>query len=234
MFLLRSLTLSSLFFASACLAQDGIPLQSPEAVSQAAARYLEAQLKNEYPDLKAQVSVRSPDPRLRLAQCRQLQFALTAGSDLQGAGSLGAHCEAPQAWTFYLSYRIDLKGPALVTTRPLPARESIKARDVEVREIEFSAPPGSYLRQAQQAVGLLAKRPLQAGQPLTFDLLAKPLAIRSGQKVRIVVQQPGFSVSQECTAMTNANVGELVRCKAPSGRILQGIATEAGTIQVKP
>ncbi|MFZ5473731.1 MAG: flagellar basal body P-ring formation chaperone FlgA, partial [Pseudomonadota bacterium] len=78
------------------------------------------------------------------------------------------------------------------------------------------------------------KQPLKAGQPLTYGLLVRPLAIRAGQKVRIVVEQPGFSVSQECTAMANANVGDLVRCRVPSGRIVQGVAGEAGTIQVKP
>lgn len=220
-----------------CLATPALaepPTQSLEAMSQAAVRHLETEIQRQYPELKAKVSVRQPDPRLRFPACKQMQFALAPGSDLQGSGSLGVRCKAPYAWSLYLGYRIDLKGPVLVTTRPIAARETLKASDMENREVELAAAPGQYLRQPQQAIGMLAKQPLKAGQPLTFALLAKPLAIRAGQKVRIVVQHPDFSISQECTAMANAQVGDLVRCRVSSGRIVQGTASESGVLQIKP
>lgn len=220
-----------------CLATPALaepPTQSLEAMSQAAVRHLETEIQRQYPELKAKVSVRQPDPRLRFPACKQMQFALAPGSDLQGGGSLGVRCKAPYAWSLYLGYRIDLKGPVLVTTRPIAARETLKASDMENREVELAAAPGQYLRQPQQAIGMLAKQPLKAGQPLTFALLAKPLAIRAGQKVRIVVQHPDFSISQECTAMANAQVGDLVRCRVSSGRIVQGTASESGVLQIKP
>jgi flagella basal body P-ring formation protein FlgA len=233
-FLLRRATQTLLLCGLATAAPAEPPTQSLEAMTQAAVRHLEAEIQRQYPELKAKVSVRQPDPRLRFPACRQLQFALAPGSDLQGGGSLGVRCEVPPAWSLYLGYRIDLRGPVLVTTRPIPARDTLKARDVENREVELAAAPGQYLRQPQQAVGMLAKQPLKAGQPLTFAMLAKPLAIRAGQKVRIVVQHPDFSISQECTALANANVGDLVRCKVPSGRIVQGTASETGVLQIKP
>lgn len=233
-FLLRSLTIFVWLMGGAVAADARPGPLSADALSQAASRYLEAQVQKEWPGLKAKIDVLAPDPRLRLTTCNQLQFALSPGSALQGVGSLGVRCESPLAWALYLRYRIELRGPALVAARPLPAREPLKAADLEIREIDYTAPAGQYLRQPQQAVGLLAKQPLKAGQPLTYGLLVRPLAIRAGQKVRIVVEQPGFSVSQECTAMANANVGDLVRCRVPSGRIVQGVAGEAGTIQVKP
>lgn len=232
--LLRRSTQALLLGYLATPASAEPPPQSLEAMTQAAVRYLEAEIQRQYPELKAKANVRQPDPRLRFPACKQLQFALAPGSDLQGGGSLGVRCESPYAWSLYLGYRIDLRGPVLVTTRPIPAREILKVRDVESREVELAAAPGQYLRQPQQAIGMLAKQPLKAGQPLTFALLAKPLAIRAGQKVRIVVEHPDFSISQECTALSNANVGDLVRCKVSSGRIVQGTATESGVLQIKP
>ncbi len=233
-FYLSRLMLCLLFLlGNSSLAQEAMPIQSLEQMTQMAAEHLKSEASRSYPEFQAQIDIRPPDPRLRLYRCSHLEFSLAPGTHLYGMGSLGVRCEAPQPWALHLGYQIELRGPVLVAARALAAREAVKPRDVELREIDLSADPGNYLRNPQQAVGLLSKQPILAGQALTPNMLTKPLAIRAGQKVRIMVQTPTYTVSQECTAISNAVAGDLVRCKANNGRILQGVAMDDGTLQIQ-
>lgn len=209
-------------------------IQSLDALRTAAAQHLLGKAAAEYPWLRASVEVTPPDPRLRLPQCTEFRFFLTPGNQPYGSGSLGAQCAAPQPWALYLAYTVRLKGPAVVPIRSITGREVINLQDVQVRETEYTQSPLNYLRKPEQAEGLLARYPIAAGQPLLHNMLAKPLSIRAGEKVRLVAEGSGFSVSQECTAMNNAMEGQAVRCRVPSGRILQGTATESGTVVVNP
>ena len=207
-------------------------IQSLDALRSAAAQFLQGKAAAEYPWLRASVEVTPPDPRLRLPQCTEFRFFLTPGNQPYGSGSLGAQCAAPQPWALYLAYTVRLKGPALVAVRPIVGREVIKPQDVQVRETEYTQSPLHYLQKPDQANGLLARYPIAAGQPLLHNMLAQPLSVRAGEKVRLYAEGEGFSVSQECTALNNALEGQAVRCRVPSGRILQGTATESGTVVV--
>ena len=229
-----SLYLALALAGGPCLAQPALAPQSLDALSRAAHDYLKPRVAEAYPELQARIDIRPPDPRLQLTQCEELEFTLPSGASLNGIGSIGIRCASPRAWALYLAYQVGLRGPAVRAARPLAPRAAIKARDVQLKDTDLTGDPGRYLRDPRQAVGLLTKRPIQADQAITLDMLDRPLAIRSGQKVRIAVQTPSFTVSQECTAMSNAMVGDLVRCKAGNGRILQGIATEAGTLEIAP
>lgn len=222
-----------LLLGHASLAQGAAPTLPHERLIQMAADHLKSEAHRSYPEFQAHVDIRPPDPRLRLPECGQLEFKLAPGAKLYGASSLGVRCEGPRPWALSLGYQIKLRGKVLLGTRQLAAREIIKPRDVEVKEFDLSDEPSGYLREPRQAVGMLSKRPIQAGQPITLDMLAKPLVVRAGQKVRIMVQTPSYTVSQECTAISNGVAGDLVRCKANNGRILQGIATEAGTLDIQ-
>ncbi len=233
---LFSTTLAAwLALAAGAAAADREPgIQSPDALRAAAAQFLQGKAAAEYPWLRASVEIAPPDPRLRLPRCAELRFFLTPGNPPHGSGSLGAQCAGPQPWALYLAYTVRLKGPAVVAVRPIAGRAAVGAEDLQVREIEHTQSPLNYLRQPEQASGLLARQPIAAGQPLLQTMLARPLAVRAGDKVRLVAEGKGFSVSQECTALNNAMEGEAVRCRVPSGRILQGTATGSGTVAVNP
>lgn len=209
-------------------------LETPATLSAAAARYLEDRAASQYPDLKARVEIAPPDPRLYLTRCNDLKFSLPTGNHPHGTGSLGLRCSNPQPWALYLSYRIRLTGPTAVAARPLAARQVLSPSDVAIKEFEFSQAPGNYLRTPEQVDGLQTRQPIAVGQPLLINQFNRPMAVRAGQKVRLIAETAGFSINHECTAMNNAAEGEGVRCKTPSGRIVQGVAAEAGTVRITP
>lgn len=197
-----------------------------------AAAWLEQQAMAAFPGSLAQASVGDVDARLRLIACAEARFFLPANANLWGRGSLGVRCEAPSPWAFYLSYQVRLSGPALVSTRPITAREAPAGGDVELRQIEYTQSPDLYPRALP--AGARVNRPLAAGQAIVIGWLSLPSVIHAGRQVRLQTRTAAFTVSQDGIALNTAAPGEMVRVKTPGGRIVQGLAQQDGTVAVRP
>jgi flagella basal body P-ring formation protein FlgA len=192
---------------------------------------LEQRALTTFPGIRAQAKVGDIDARLRLPACPEPRFFLPANAPLWGRGSLGVRCEAP-AWSIYLSYQNRLSGPALVATRPLAARESPGATDLELRQIEYTQSPDLYPRALPADARV--NRPIAAGQAVVIGSLTLSNVIQAGRKVRLQARTSGFTINQEGTALNTAAPGEMVRVKTPGGRIVQGTANQDGTVEVRP
>ena len=174
------------------------------ALRTAAGDYVLAQVAAAYPDTRAEVAIGTVDERLSLPECPAPAFALATGSTLWSGGHLGVSCPSGPGWNLYLTFRVTLRGPALLATRPLPARSVPGTRDVEAGEIEYTAEPGRYPRQLDALRGAALLRPVAKGQPISVDLLRIQPVIRAGQRVRLRLVGNGFQVSQEGVAQTQA------------------------------
>lgn len=204
---------------------------APE-LRQAAKQWLHQQVMQNHPDTEARIEIGPLDARLRLAACPQVRFSLPSGARLWRNGSLSARCEAPSRWQVYLSYRIELSGPALVSQRALPARHPIVAADVALARVRYQHEPGAY--PLTLPAGAVTVRATPAGQPILIRDLALPNVIQAGATVRIRVRGAGFSVTQEGVALNPAQAGGEVRVRTPSGRIVHGHATAAGEVEIRP
>ena len=228
MFLVRTL----LFFSPWVAFAGDLP-QDMQLLRRLGNTWLQQQAALAWPDIQAQAQTGAADERLRLPSCRDLVFVLPPGARLGNAGSLQAQCTAPARWSLYLDYHLRLSGPALVASRNLPARTLLDGRDLELRDIDFEQTPSAYLNNPRLAIGMRSAQPVRAGQPLLAASLSRPV-INAGQRVRIFVRGEGFSVNQDGNALNTAASGEAVRAKTHSGRSVQGIAQEDGSILVQP
>lgn len=206
--------------------------QNLEQLAQSARAWLERQAVSAWPGVEAQARMAALDARLRFPACDAVEFVLPAGARLQGRGSLGARCTAPKAWTLYLNYDLVLRGPALVTKRALEAGQPLAIGDLEKTVIRYQQAPAAHL--AELPAGGQLRRDLGAGQALTQDVLVMPEVIKAGQSVLIRARGGGFVVTQEGKAQSSARAGDKVRVKTPSGRLITGIATLDGQVQVSP
>jgi flagella basal body P-ring formation protein FlgA len=186
-----------------------------------------------YPSAHAEVSIGAIDPRLNLPPCSDLKLNLAPGSRLWGAGNLAAECVAPQPWKLYLSYKVTLKGPALLTRRPLPGGFSPAPGDLTTGVVVYAGDPGRYPNDTASLLGATLTRPAPAHQPITVDILRVAPVIKAGQKVRAVLSGSGFQVVQEGIAQSQAKPGETLRLKTPSGRFIQGVVQPNGTVRVQ-
>jgi flagellar basal body P-ring formation protein FlgA len=217
-----------------CTVEAAEPLQDMQKVRQLGNAWLEQQAAGVWPGVRAHAQSDAVDARLRLAACRELQFSLPGGPRLGNSGSINAQCQTPARWSLYLGYQLRLSGPALVARRDLAARTLLSPADVELREIDYEQAPASYLSDPRLVLGSRCTRRIAAGQPLLADALVRPPTVNAGQQVRIVARGAGFSVDQEGSALNSAAVGEPVRAKLRSGRVLQGVAQDDGSVLVRP
>ncbi|NCS65263.1 MAG: flagella basal body P-ring formation protein FlgA [Hydrogenophilaceae bacterium CG1_02_62_390] len=209
-------------------------IRGPEALRAAASRFIGGQIATTYPDSRAEIEIGSVAEHAFTPVCLATSFSLAAGSRLWGAGNLAVQCDAPSPWSLYLTYRVRLIGPALTARRPLPSRYSPTAQDLVKAEIEYTIDPGRYPRDPANLHGAVLTMPLAKGRPITIDQLQVKAIIQAGQRVRIRSDGPGFQISQEGVAQRQAGVGELLRLKLGSGRIVQGIVRDDGTVYIGP
>jgi flagella basal body P-ring formation protein FlgA len=203
-----------------------------QAIRQEALTWLSGQVAQTYPDSLPRVEIGQIDGRLRLDDCESLRFFLPAGARLWAGGSLGLKCAAPSKWTLYLTYQVNLAGPALAALKPLPARHLLGPGDVALTNVPYVQDPGAYLRDIPP--GATTQRPIMASQALLVHDLILPDVIQAGAKVLVKVQGNGFSVAQEGKALNAAKAGGAVKVKMPNGRIVRGRANRDGEVEISP
>jgi len=221
--------LALLFVSSG--ASFGAQRQNLDAVRQSVHRFVIEETRN----LPGEVSVevQAPDNRLQLVPCASLQPYIPPGIRLWGRTSVGVRCTGPDTWSMTLGVVVKVKGFAVFTARPVTRGQQIQAADISVRPADLAQLPAGVLTEGGQALGQYAGVALAAGLPVRADMLHGERVVQSGQTVRIVYQANGLHVSSEGRALGSGAVGEVVSVRTDSGRVIRGIVSAAGVVEVR-
>lgn len=222
----RRLLLSALFCSQTCLAA-GTDLLGP-----ALQNFLE-NYQNTLPG-RMSAEIGSYPRSEKLLACQQWQISRPNGSKPWGQTSLAARCSAGPAQSLYVSVRIRVEGPLLITTRQIPNGTSLVESDLQTVEGELSTQPADLIRSEQEAIGRITRSSIPAGQALRRSLLREEAIIQAGQPVRLSLTTEQLSVSNEGIAISNASRGQSIRVRLASGKIISGIAREEGVVEIRP
>lgn len=205
--------------------------QDPERVRDAALAFARAQLAGRPGEIIVEAA--ELDRRLQLPDCGRLEAFLPPGAKLWGRGNVGVRCLGPETWSLLLPVTVRVMGDAVFSARPLARGRAVEPADLEVRRVDLTALPAGVLTEAAQALDRVPGASIQAGLPLRAEMLRGATAVAAGQGVRILFVGDGFKVSSEGVAMGNAAVGEAVQVRAASGRVLRGVVTGPGAVEVR-
>jgi flagella basal body P-ring formation protein FlgA len=220
-----------LLLTTLCLPAVSAWAQSPATqVRQAVEDYVRRQIQG-FPG-KASYRIAPLDARTRLARCDALEPFQPAGASPWGKTTVGVRCLGPASWTLYVQVRISVEARYLVAARSLAAGQIVGENDFVARNGDLGTLPATVLMDAGQALGRTVRIGIAAGQPLRSDQLTAPWAVQQGQKVKIVSRGAGFSVSNEGKALNNAQEGQLVQVRTPSGQTVGGIARPGGVVEI--
>lgn len=172
------------------------------------------------------------DNRLNLAACAAPQAFLPNGSRLWGRTSIGIRCTAPSPWTVYLRATVQVIAEYIVTTAPLAQGQTIGPNNISKIKGDLSNLPNGIITDASQAIGRVANISLAAGAPLRLDALRGNRVVQQGQIVRVVSNGPGFQITTEGRALTNASEGQIAQAKTPAGQVISGIARTGGILEI--
>jgi flagella basal body P-ring formation protein FlgA len=201
-----------------------------DAALQAVENYVLRQLQGQ--PGKVEVTAGPLAPHLRLPSCGHYQPYTPNGARLIGNVNIGLRCTAPTQWNIFVPVRIRIESLYVVTATPLAAGQRIQSQDLLLLSGDLGVLPVGVLTDPAQAVGKTVKFSLAAGQPLRQEQLAAPQVIRQGQSVKLVVNGPGFTASNEGRALNNAAEGQVVQVRTLSGTVVSGIAAADGTVRV--
>ncbi|MES2534881.1 MAG: flagellar basal body P-ring formation chaperone FlgA [Pseudomonadota bacterium] len=225
-----NLPLAILFTLAALPLQATAQHQDKEALSQAAAQFLQTQALG----LPGQVSiVVSPlDPRLKLPACAAPQPFLPNGSRAWGKTTVGVRCTVPSPWTVYLPATVRVQADYIAAALPLAQGQSITAADLAQVKGDLTTLPPGIITDPAQAIGRTLANSVPAGTPLRQDALRLQQAVQQGQTVRLVSSGAGFSVSSEARALNNAGEGQMAQVRTPSGQVVSGVARAGAIVEV--
>lgn len=178
------------------------------------------------------VTIDPADPRLTLAYCLEPQAFMPNGGRLWGRTTVGIKCVAPSPWTIYLRANVQVISDYLVAAVPLAQGQTISASDITRIRGDMSSLPSGVITEEAQVVGRVANMSLRAGMPLRMDAIRNQRVVQQGQSVRVVSIGPGFQISTEARAMTNANEGQMAQARTAAGQVVSGIAKAGGILEI--
>ncbi|MBS0291672.1 MAG: flagellar basal body P-ring formation protein FlgA [Proteobacteria bacterium] len=181
--------------------------------------------------LRMEVSLGQLDPRLRLSACARVEPYLPAGARLWGRTRLGLRCvDGATRWNVFLPITVKAFGPAWVLSGNVASGAVLTEADAVETEVDWAAEPAAIIANPQAWVGLIAARPLAAGQALRQNLVRAPDLFKAGAPVRVMVQGPGYAVTAAGEALSAGTAGQNVRVRMTNGRVIMGIVNTDGTI----
>ncbi|MGP6378730.1 flagellar basal body P-ring formation chaperone FlgA [Yersinia bercovieri] len=211
----------------------GLLLMSQPFAHQAVAADLSAQVnqlfQQQYPDKESRVNVIIKTPQSQWPQCEMPEITLPTNARPWGNISLSVRCDGVRR---FIQTQVQVSGRYVVATRQLAAGAKITAQDVEMKQGRLDTLPPGALLEPHFAQGAVSLRQINAGQPLTRNMLRRLWIIKSGQDVKVLAQGEGFNVNSYGKAMNNAAIQDNLRVRMASGQIVSGVVGEDGTIRI--
>lgn len=212
------------FSAHAAPQQDHASLR---AVADAFVRQQTAMLPG-----KVAYNVDEIDRRIALQPCKKIEAFLPSGSHLIGRVAVGVRCNETNGWSIFIPVQIKITRDLLISARPLTTGQIIHKEDLTRQTTEITQETG--MTDEQQAIGKVLRYSVAAGYMLRENMLRNPYSVKQGQSVRVSIQGGGFNLSSSGVALNNASEGDTVQIRTTSGRVISGIASEEGVVQITP
>lgn len=121
----------------------------------------------------------------------------------------------------------------LTYARSLAAGEIVQPEDLIWGKA--AAAPATAPSDAEQVIGLAARRPLRAGASVSTRDVAPPVVIKTGELITVVYENEGISLALQGKAMASASVGDTLTVQnIQSKKVLQAVAVGPGQAVVGP
>ena len=183
----------------------------------------------------ALIEIAPLDPRVRLPQCGSaLRASLpVSASSTASRMAVRVQCDGPTPWNVAVTADVSTEIPVVVATRALRIGQPVSPADLELVTRRIAGLGSCCATELGEVIGQTVRRPIGGGEPIRFEALETPPAIRRGELVTIVASNPGMEIRATGVALSDARSGEPVRIRHSSSlRIVQARADTPGVARV--
>jgi flagella basal body P-ring formation protein FlgA len=131
----------------------------------------------------------------------------------------------------WVSARIKVFREAVVALNSLRMNEKITKDDVKAMRME-TRDVADTLGSTEEAVGMLARRPIAAGTVIKRDYLKPQVIVKRGERIVVSVENDRLKVKSMGTAVGDGSRGETVSVRMSSGKEIAGRVAGPGEIIV--
>ncbi|MFV2056048.1 MAG: flagellar basal body P-ring formation chaperone FlgA [Thiohalomonadales bacterium] len=187
------------------------------------------------PDSDYNLTINRIDSRLRLHQCDSSVTAfLPSSGSLSGKSTVGIRCNGKRPWKVYIPIQVTRYKDIVVSKHPLLKGQIIDKNSIAIAKIELTSTNQAYFTRDKYVLGKILKRALGAGKPIKARYLKAANIVFRGQEVILKATTASIQVIMSGKALTDGAEGELIRVRnSKTHRIVEGIVTKSGTIQVR-
>jgi len=184
--------------------------------------------------LRPEVVIGQLDSRLRLAPCNRIEPHLPPGTRLWGRSRIGLRCvQGPTPWSVFLPITVKAWGPAW-TVRQTLTPGTVLTRDMaEATEVDWAEGVSPVLPTEEQWVGSETVRAIMPGQVLRQNMVRQPQMFSAGAQVKVVASGKGFALNANGEAVGHGYLGQNVRVRMASGRVISGVVRSADTVEIQ-
>lgn len=207
--------------------------QSHSAIRDSAQSFMDAFISSQHQG-RSTVRLGQLDSRLRLKTCSSpLDAFMPPGGRVMGNTTVGVRCPDDGGWTIYVSARVDVFGPVLISRQPLARGTTVQDSDLELVERNLANLPHGYYSDSQPVAGMLAKRTIAATTVITPQMLQAPKLVKRGQRVTVIAESGPLRIRSVGKALSDGISGDTVRVRAEgSQRVVDGVVVSQGVIKV--
>ena len=116
--------------------------------------------------------------------------------------------------------------------RAIARQERVAPDAVEIVEGELLVAGFKRLPAGSEVIGLVARRDIAAGEPLTQTVLLMPPLVRSGDAVALTVIAGTVRVTAKAVAAASGHEGDVIRVVPEGGKPLKARITGRGSVEV--
>lgn len=174
-------------------------------------------------------------PKLATEAAQQWQYLAKqlSGSVLLEVERMPIGTERTEPQVFKIACGIAIERQLPVPVRSIAAGSRLERVDFELNWVRINSQNAGYVESLSQLDGMAAKRGMMAGQAIAIDSVAKPLLVKQGQVVTILVNSSGVSITGKVQVLKSASEGQLVDVVYPdtkrrlSARVIDENTVEA-------
>lgn len=183
---------------------------------------------------RVEISVKRPDPRLRLNQCdKELTFSNKTRNTSVSHITVQVACEGNRPWSFFVSAQIKQWATIVVASSDLNKGHILTSNDLNEEQREISRLSHGFYQDKGSIIGMAVKRMIKKDEAVRSALITPPRLVNKGDQVTIIASNGNVSVRIAGEALAHGKQGQQIKVRnSHSERIIKAQVTGKGTVKV--